>query len=388
MKVIMVHNAYGKFSGEEAVVRDITSLLISKGHDVVKFERSSAELPNLKFGTFRSFFSGIYNPWARIQFKNALAIEHPEIIHIHNLFPLISPSILSVAKSAGIPVVMTVHNYRLVCPNGLHYTTGRICEDCNGGKEYFCVINNCEQSIPKSIGYALRNWFARIRRSFYDNVTLFCCLTHFQKNRLTHAGFPADRISIIPNMVMIPKQTTTSQSGKYVGYVGRISGEKGISILFTAAKVCPDIMFNLAGAYTSMPDIVNQASANINLLGHCNTESLKEFYLHCRFIVLPSVCFEGFPTVLVEAMLYGKAVICSNIGGLPEIVDDGVTGLLVEPGNSSDLADKIRYLWENPDLCDKMGEAGRQKVLKEYSPQQYYDRLMDAYQKAILLCTS
>jgi glycosyltransferase involved in cell wall biosynthesis len=145
------------------------------------------------------------------------------------------------------------------------------------------------------------------------------------------------------------------------------------------------IPFKVAGAYHRLPELPHLAPSNFEFLGHLNSGKLKSFYASCRLIVLPSIGFEAFPIVLVEAMLNGKPVVCSRIGGLPEIVEDGVTGLLFEPGNAKDLADKIRYLWDRPDLCTKMGRAGREKAMREYSPDKYYERLMTAYRKAISL---
>jgi len=388
MKVLMVHNAYGKFSGEEAVVRDIKSVLKLNNHVVISFERNSAELNDIKLGAVRAFFSGLYNPFSRNKFKRLLEDERPDIVHIHNLFPLISPSILSAVTKLGIPVVMTVHNYRLDCPNGLYYSNNEICEYCHGGKEYWCVLRNCEQSYLKSLGYALRNWMARVRRAYLDNITIYACLTDFQRNKLALAGYPLERLSIIPNMVQILESKVMDDEKQYVGFVGRMSKEKGISVLVDSAKLCSDIPCAAAGGYDTLPNLENHVPDNFKLLGHCNPSELAGAYQSARFVVLPSVWYEGFPTVLVEAMLHGKAIICSNIGGLPDIVDDGVTGLLVKPGNSKDLAEKIRYLWEHPDVCNKMGQAGRNKALKEYSGQKYYKRLMEVYNKALKECSN
>ena len=389
MKVLLVHNAYGVFSGEEAVVRDIRGLLLAQGHKVLSFERSSTEIGFMRFGSLKAFLSGIYNPWSRRRFRDFIKETKPDIIHIHNLFPLISPSILAEAKKANLPVVMTVHNYRLICPTGLHFSHGEICERCSGGQEQHCILHNCENSIVKSAGYAMRNWWARKQRYYLDNVSMFACLTEFQKKRLVSAGFEAERMEILPNMVQTPIASDAMDGGgEYVGYVGRLSPEKGISVLVHAARLCRDVPFTAAGAYDRMADLSSQVPENFTLLGHCDRRALADFYSKAKIIVLPSVCFEGFPTILVEAMLLGKPIICSNIGGLPEIVDDEVTGLLVKPGDADELAQKIRYLWNNPELCMRMGEAGREKALREYSEGRYYKRLMDIYQEAIAVCNS
>ena len=285
----------------------------------------------------------------------------------------------------GLPVVMTVHNYRLICPNGLFMTNGQICEKCSGGQEWWCIFRNCESNLLKSLGYALRNYVARKRRAFLDNVTLYLCLTEFQRQRLIREGFPADRTHVIPNMVDPTEIKPSTALGEYVGYVGRISAEKDIPTLIKAARGCEDIMFKAAGSYESMRDMVEQSPKNFSFCGHLEKEQLSRLYANSRIVVLCSVCYEGFPATLVEAMSSAKPVVCSRIGGLPEIVDDGVTGMLFEPGNARDLAEKILYLWHRPDLCREMGRAARQKVLQEYSPEKYYDRLMALHKKAIEL---
>lgn len=385
MVTCVVHNEYGGFSGEEAVVKALVRLLSARGHSVVPFARRSAEIGSMRLGKTRAFFSGVYSWSARRRMRELLRESRPDVVHVHNVYPLISASVLAECRRAGVPVVMTVHNYRLVCPNGLHMVDGQVCERCCGGREYWCILRNCTGEVPKSIGYALRNYVARKWRLFLDNVTLYAALTEFQRQRLIAAGFPADRIEVMPNMAVPVKANVDVRLGDYVGYAGRISPEKGLPSLMAAARMSPEIIFKAAGSYERMPDLPQQTAANFEFLGHLNAESLREFYAGSRIVVLPSTWFEGFPGVLTEAMLHSKPIVCSRIGGLPEIVGDGVTGLLFEPGNAEELSEKIRYLWRRPDLCRRMGEAGREKALREYSPERYYERLMFVYRRAIAL---
>ena len=383
MKVLLVHNEHGRPSGEEVIVQCIKNLIEENGHQVIYYIRSSAEISEMPFGNFNAFISGIYSRESRKILKNLLVKHQPDVVHVHNLFPFISPSILPICRKLRFPVVMTVHNYRLVCPNGLHMRSGEICMKCASGHEYWCVLRNCERNLFKSIGYAFRNWFARKRRFFLDNVTIFVTLTQFQRQRLLAEGFPADRITVIPNMASSKDKEQNARYGSFVGFIGRISPEKGIQTFMDAASKCADISFKVAGSYDRMPHLLASPSSNFDFVGHLSHEKLDEFYKAVRMIVLPSICFEGFPMVLAEAMLYGKPVICSRIGGLPEIVEDGKTGLLFESADAEDLSVKIRYLWNRPDLCRKMGHEGRKKALREYSPKKYYKRLMEVYQKAI-----
>jgi len=384
VKILLVHNAYAKFSGEEAVVESTSRMLVEQGHEVLQFTRNSAEIPNMPFGKLRAFYSGIYSLSSKKAMRGLLAEHKPDIVHVHNVFPLISPAILPECNKAGVPVVMTVHNYRLVCPNGLHMTNGKVCEKCCGGKEYQCLLNNCEGSLFKSLGYFLRNYVARKLKLFKNNVMRYACLTKFQKQRLIDAGFAAERLAVIPNMSDMQERKNEDSIGDYIGFIGRISPEKDVATLIKAAKVNSDILFKAAGDYNRMPNLPKEASKNFEFCGHLSGNELRSFYLHSRMFVLPSIWYEGFPNTLLEAMALAKPVVCSRIGGLPEIVDDGVTGLLFEPGNADDLTEKIRYLWDRPQLCRQMGQAGKEKALQEYSPQKYYKRLMAVYEKAIV----
>ncbi len=385
INIVLVHNAYTEFGGEDRVVNNLIRLLQEKGHSVFVFIKDSNEIQNMRFGKIRAFFSGIYSWASKQELRRYIEEYKPDVVHVHNVFPLISPSILIECKRSGIPVVMTVHNYRLICPNGLFMTNGHICEKCSGGHEYWCILRNCENNLLKSIGYALRNYIARKRRYYLNNINIYICLTQFQKNILIREGFHADNISILSNVIQSSKIETSESSGEYIGYIGRISREKGISTLFKAAGMCKDISFKAAGSYENAIELTKSAPSNFEFCGFLDGNKIHEFYHNSRFIVLCSEWYEVFPLVLLEAMNRGKAVICSRIGGLPEIVEDGITGLMFEPGNAKDLSEKIRYLWDRPDLCKKMGEAGREKALKVYSPGEYYKSLMTIYEKAITM---
>jgi glycosyltransferase involved in cell wall biosynthesis len=383
-RVSLVHNAYGKVSGEEIAIDNLASLLEKRGITVPQFSRSSAEIADTRLEKIPAFFSGIHNPFSRREFSRFLQETRPDVVHIHNLYPLISPSILSECTAQGIPVVMTVHNFRLACPNGLLLSHGEVCHRCLGGREYWCVLRNCENDILKSTGYALRTAVARILRRYYDHVNHFLCLSTFQRDLLIKEGLPADRVTVLANpMSFINETISTKENNGYVAYVGRISPEKDVPTLVEAARRLGDLQFKFAGDYHRIPDVIKQKPDNCEFLGELNAENIVQFYHNARMMVFATRCYEGFPTVLLEAMSYGLPVVCSRIGGLPEIVDDGITGLLYEPGNADELADRIRTLWLNPALCQKLGEAGRQKVQEDYAAERLMDRLLGIYEKVI-----
>lgn len=384
LSVVIVHNYYGKLSGEETVVENLASLLDKRGINVLRFSRSSAEIEEKQLGKMAAFFSGIHNPFAKRAFKNLLKEKKPDIVHIHNLYPLISPSILQVCKAYSIPVVMTVHNFRLVCPNGLLLSKGEVCHRCLGGREYWCVLRDCENNIFKSIGYALRTVVARKLRRFYDNVDHFICLSEFQKNILMGEGLPAARASVLANPLLISaRKSRQKPKGDYVAYVGRISPEKDILTLLSAARELGDIPFKFAGDYHRMPEVLKQKPSNCEFLGQLKTEEITKLYKNARLVVFATRCYEGFPSVLLEAMSHGLPIVCSRIGGLSEIIEEGVNGLLYTPGNTAELVKQIRTLWEDTTLCERLGEAGRDKFMEKYEAEKLMDRMMDIYEKVI-----
>ena len=376
----MVHNEYGNLSGEEIMVSRIVSVMRAQKHKVTPYYRNSSEI---KTGSHKlgAFFCGVYSRKSQQQFRRIIDEDRPEIIQIQNLYPLISPSVLVEARKQNIPVVMRCANYRLICPNGLFFSKGEICERCSGGKEWWCLLRNCERSVFKSLGYAFRNYYARVNRLYLDNVTCYYAQTEFQRQTMIKNGFVPERIFVIPNMVETTKES--NDNGDCICYVGRVTPEKGVVDLVNAAKILNNAKFRAVGSYHQMIDLVNTAPENIEFCGHVDRDKISSFYAESRIIVMCSTCYEGFPSTILEAMMKGKPVVASRIGGIPEIVDDGETGLLFEPGNAQDLAKKIQRLWDDPRLCRKMGKAGREKALREYSPSRYYQRLMRVYDKAL-----
>jgi glycosyltransferase involved in cell wall biosynthesis len=382
MKVLMIHNEYAAVSGEEVQFYHIAGILRKNKHNVELYTRSSAEIGKKLFDKVKAFFTGIYNPSSKKKINEILDIVKPDVVFVQNLFPLISPSILPKLKKAGVPVVMRVANYRLMCPNGLHLSHGEVCERCLQSNEFWCILRNCEENIFKSIGYALRNAVARIMGFYTKSVSAYICASQFLRNRMISAGYDKKKIHVIPNIVPnveIGRREELDTDRSYVAYVGRISIEKGIYVLLEAARMCPDIPFKLAGNINPSFRLPDPLPQNVQLVGFMKQDDLSSFYKQSRIFISTSICFETFGISVAEAMLYSKPVIVSRIGVFPEFVQDGVTGLLTELGNAEDLADKIKYLWNRPDLCHKMGEAGRERALKEYSSDTYYERLMKVF---------
>ena len=361
MKILVVHNDYGKYSGEEAVVDRMIGDMRQSGHIVETLRTTSEGVRDTLWGKTKGFFAGIYSIRGRRLMRKALVRHKPDIVHIHNLYPFLSPAILPICKEFGVTVIMTVHNYRLICPTGLFLRDGKPCEQClRCGNEWSCIRYNCEQSLFRSVGYAMRNMVARRRRFYTGNVDYFCCLTEFQKAKLIAAGFSDKKIKVIPNYIGEIEQVEipVTDKGSYIGYVGRLSHEKGFDMLLEVARRHPEMVFKFAGTLRNdMPPM--DIPANVTLCGQLDARQLSVFYSNARFIVIPSRCYEGFPMALLEASSHRRCCIAPNHGAFPDLMTDAesgaATGLLFKPLDIDDLEQKVMRLWDNCNESERLG---------------------------------
>jgi len=218
------------------------------------------------------------------------------------------------------------------------------------------------------------------------NTTMYLSPSEFLKSKLISFGIPEERVAVIPTCVRVPEESDEPAGwGRYVGFVGRVSREKGVPLLLAAARLHRDIPFEIAGDFATMKDLPASSTPNVTWRGHLPPEQVSAFYRQARMVLVPSVCYDTFPNVALEAMAAGKPVVGSRIGGIPEIVDEGRTGRLFNPGDAAELAATVRSLWDRPDLCSELGLGGRAKCLREYSPARYYERLMALYGEALRL---
>lgn len=375
MKVLIVHNDYGRYSGEEAVVDKMVAMLSEHGHKVSQLRMSTAGAQGSAIGLARGFMSGIWCPSGVRAMRKKLTREKPDVINVHNLYPFISPAALRECKKAGIPVVMTVHNFRLICPTGLFMRAGKPCEIClKRGNEWGCVRYNCEHSLLKSLGYAARNAVARLGRYYLDCVDCFACITDFQRQKLIQAGFPQEKITVIPNSISVDadRQSTT---GEYVAYSGRISEEKGGDLIVEVARRHPEIPFKLAGAVRDKR-IVEALPQNVELTGHLTGKDFDWFNANARFFVMASRWYEGFPMSILESARFSKAVIAPDHGGFTEIIGRGADaiGRLFIPNDADSLEQQIIDLWNSPAETARLGRMAFEKLRNEYSSEVVYQK--------------
>ena len=367
MHILLIHNNYGIYSGEEAVVDRQIVLFCELGHRVSAYRKTTEGKRGTFAGNMLGILQGFYSPSSVRDIKRLIREDKPDAVVVHNLYPYISPAVLKPIKQAGIPIIMTIHNYRLICPTGLFMRNSEPCELClHKGNEWSCICYNCEHSLLKSIGYAGRNWYARFTKAYKDQVDYFACITKFQIEKLTQAGFDRNKMVHIPNFVDAkdchPTMTT------YAAIAGRLSREKGFDLILEIARQTPEIAYRFAGTVRPEDaDLLQDAPKNCIFEGHLPSDKLAEFYKGSRFLIMASRWYEGFPMTILEAASYGKPAIGPDHGGFPEIIDDNRTGLLFTPGNPKELKEKILHLWNNPEITAEFGQNAYEKLKKEYT---------------------
>ncbi len=366
MHILLIHNNYGIYSGEEAVVDRQISLFQEMGHQVSVYRKTTEGLRGTAWGNFKGLLQGFYSPAAVSEIKQIMKNNKPDVVVIHNLYPYISPAILFHIKKANVPIVMTVHNFRLMCPTGLFMRNSQPCELCLGGHEWKCIKYNCEYSVMKSLGYAGRNWYARVTKAYIDNVDIYACITQFQIQKLIQAGFNKNKMRHIPNFLEKIEETTYSL-GDYVAISGRLSKEKGVDLALQVAAKTPQIKYVFAGSPRKEEPITTPIPDNCIFLGHIPKEELAGFYQNARFLLNMSRCYEGFPMTILEAASYGKPSIGPAHAGFLEIIDNNITGLHFKPSNAEDLKEKIEKLWNSPGLCMEMGQHAFLKLKNNYT---------------------
>ena len=371
MKICIVHNDYGKFSGEEAVVRDHATLFRSKGCEVVEFRRSSEELHGL-YGNIKGLLCGIWNPCSVSRFGRFLDTERPDVVHVHNLYPLINPAILPEAKKRGILVVMTVHNFRLFCPSGLFAIDNAICEECAQRQSVLpCLKRDCLHSRFKSLGYALRHW--KTVHYYMENIDTFLCLTEFQKRKLVQYGLPEERCRVLPNFIdnewLEKARRAEAGTGSYVAYMGRLSEEKGIDIIFDAARQLPHISFRLAG--NGAEAFKDDAPANVSFVGYVTGETQFEFLRNARVNIMASRCYENFPTTLLQGMALGIPAVVPAGGPMSDIIGDAG-----QPFEAGMLPETLKALFDSKELLQRCKHAALSRV-EEFTSDKYWKQYSD-----------
>jgi glycosyltransferase involved in cell wall biosynthesis len=389
MKILLVHNTYQQPGGEDVVFESEKRLLERAGHHVISYVRSNKELGQAS-GLQRIAMVPrmVWSSDSRHEFAGLLDEERPDIVHIHNTFLVISPSIYSACTERRIPVVQTLHNFRLLCPASNFYRDGKVCEECVDHGLLRSVGHGCyRDSRPATAGVAVMIAVHRRLQTWRDSVTRFIALTEFAKQKFVAAGFPSEKVVVKPNFVD-PDPCERISSGGNAVYVGRLAQEKGLSVLLNAwRQLRGEYPLEIIGDGPERANLEAQAREwnlpGITFRGQLSREDAVAAVKKAKFVVVPSTWYETFGMCIAESFACGTPVLCSRLGAMEEIVADHSTGLHFAAGNAQDLASKVEWAWNHSEELDKMGRAARNKYETDFSAKKNYSLLMQIYEQAV-----
>lgn len=389
MKIVLVHNSYQQGGGEDVVFAQERNYLERAGHRVVAYQRSNSEIGEL--GPLEQIALAMDTVWsgsARREFAALLAREAPDLVHVHNTFVVISPSIYSACRERGIPVVQTLHNFRLMCPAATFHRNGTVCEACADDGLWSAVRHGCYRgSRAASATVALMLATHRLLRTWHESIDSYIALTAFSRSKFIAAGLNADKITVKPNFVD-PDPGPRTEIGNYALFIGRVSEEKGLSTLLRAWEhlpvPCPlQIVGDGPERATLEARAIERKICSVAFRGRLSREETIALVKGSRFLIVPSIWYEGFPMAIVEAMACGTPVLCSRLGAMEELVADHVTGLHFNAGNSDDLMQKVEWAWNHRSEMAEMGHAARWEYENRYTADRNYSLLMEIYKRTL-----
>jgi len=369
LRVLVVHNRYRteQPSGEDTVVDQEVELLREAGHRVDRFERRSDDISSMSLPRKAMVPLTVpWNPAARTALAARLRAERPDIVHVHNTFPLLSASVLDACRSAGVPVVATLHNYLQVCPSGTLYRDGATCTACVGKLPLPAVRHGCYRGSPLATVPLAVNLLAN-RRRWWSTVSRFLCISGAQRDTLVANGMPADLLTVKYNFVtdVGPRRTGP---GEHLLYLGRLTEEKGVRLLMAAWDQLGGVGVPLviAGAGPLCDEVARWAAdrPSVRFVGLRSQAASRELVARAVAVVVPSRWLETFGLVVVEAMAAGVPSVVAGHSSLAELVTDGVTGLTHTPGDSASLADALRRVARAPAA---LGDAARARYERDFT---------------------
>lgn len=390
LKIVAVHNRYQERGGEDEVFEGEAQLLADRGCTVKTITEPASDPRSLK-EKYDVALNCIWSKPSHEKFLNLLREERPDVVHIHNFFPGISPSVYYACREAGIPVVQTIHNYRIICPSATLYRDGKICEECMEHGPWRGVRYGCyRDSRLGTAAIALMIQTHRKRDTWTEMVDCYVTLTEFARQKMIAGGLPADKIAVKPNFLLRDPGRRTAR-GEYALFVGRLADLKGIPTMLAAwerlDEAVPLIIAGDGPFRAEMEaEIVRRGLSNVLYRGRLSRQDTLDAMKNARFLLFPSGWYEGFPMTIVEAFACGLPVICSRLGSMQEIVNDGVTGLHFTTGDADDLAAKVSWAWKCPDGTDAMGKAARREFENRYTPARNYEMLIEIYEKVMNSC--
>jgi glycosyltransferase involved in cell wall biosynthesis len=375
--ILVAHNRYQQAGGEDQVYQAESVLLERNGHVVTRYEEHNTRI---RTGLATSM-TAIWNAAAYHRLQKLIRIKNPDVVHFHNTFPLISPAGYFASRKAGLPVVQTLHNYRLICPAGTLLRDGAVCEKCIDRSSLLpALIHGCYRgSRPATAAVTTMLVVHRAGGTWRRMVDAYIAPSEFVRQTFIRGGLPKERIFVKPNP-LTEDPGVGAGNGNFALFVGRLSEEKGVRILAEAWRHMPEIPLVVAG---SGPITNVSWTPNVTLLGFQDRAQVNELMRRARVLIIPSVCYETGPLTLLEAFACGLPVIASDLGSMSERVDNHRTGLLFRPGDAEDLARQVRWAWEHPEELRAMRAVARREYEQKYTAERNYRLLIDIYEQAI-----
>lgn len=387
MKILLAHNFYRSSapSGEDAAYRNERRLL-ERHFTIIPYERFNDDIDESTLA--KRVKLALAGAWSRRTYDEVAALiekNRPDVAHFHNTFPLITPSAYAACRDAGVPVVQTLHNFRLICPQAMLLRNGRPCERCLKGSFLPALGYRCyRDSFIATLAQVYTQNYNRCRGTYRRLVNRYISLTGFAAGKFVKAGFSPHRIAVVPNtLVDLPSAGTGG--GGYALFVGRLSAEKGLGVLLEAWSGI-DTPLKIVGdgpLRAELEDIVRGRALGVEFTGQLGRDDVLRAVQDAMVQIVPSECYEGFPMVVLEAMACGTPVIASHIGSLGEIVLDDVTGKKFEPGNAGELATVVTELVKDPERLTAMRRSSRDHFDGTYAPAGHVAQLGDIYRSVI-----
>ncbi|NPU84515.1 MAG: glycosyltransferase family 4 protein [Syntrophaceae bacterium] len=406
MKIIFLNNYYYMRGGSERVFFGEMDMMKRHGHPVAGFaRRHSLDMPSeyerffppdittnkisLSWEAVKTIKEIFYSIRAKDRLKKLVDEFKPDIAHVHNMYGRLTTSILDLLSEKKIPAVMTLHDYKLVCPSYKFMFNGHICEDCKRARYYKAVKNRChKESYWASAVIAMESYVNERLNKYRKSIKYLISPSHFLKHKLIDFGWSENQIEFVPNFLNLSDFNPNYTPGKYFLYLGRLSEEKGIRTLIKAFSKLQNRNAELlvVGDGPIRKELENQAENNqrVRFAGYLSGNSLLDATRNALAVVVPSEWYENAPISILEALACGKPVIGATIGGIPEMIEDGVNGFLFKSGNSNALAIALARLAEmDATEIENMGRAARKKAEREYGTESHYQSLMEIYRKAL-----
>lgn len=381
LRILVVHNAYQRRGGEEEVRDGEVSLLRQHGQIVETYDRESVEIEAMsRISVTQQTFWSLRTT---ADLRERIGRFRPDVIHVHNSFPLISPSIFWGAARARVPVVQTLHNFRLLCPQAMFLRDGKVCEDCLGKVPWRSVAHKCyHESAAQSAVVTTMLSAHRLAGTYRKKINRYIALSGFCRSKFIAGGFPADLISVKSNFVDVPASPDGPRKGAL--FVGRLSHEKGVTVMLDALNCLGHQSIDVIGSGPLQTMVAEHPQ--VNSLGSQPRSEVLRRMQRAEYLLVPSIWHEG-PMTVIEAFACGLPVIASRSGAMEELIEDGVTGLLFDAGSPTALLSAIRWANEHPAMMREMGANARSEYLRRYTPELNYRQLMSIYGAVLPSCS-